>query len=110
VHKIRHPIVEDAGPHLQPEEICIMRKKRRIQIGFDRGEINAVVFCAWVITHNYKAEHRKTQNGQAYPSQTAMLQTQNFYSLSRNTFRADRSLDGKWFGVEGKIYFGESQS
>jgi hypothetical protein len=47
---------------LQAEEIRIVGIQGRIQIGFDRGQIDSVIFQTRVITHHQKAECGKHQN------------------------------------------------
>jgi hypothetical protein len=49
---------------LKPEEVGIVRVKRWIQIAFHRGQIDAVVFDAWMVAHHGEAEDCKKQGQQ----------------------------------------------
>ena len=62
--KMSHPAVKERRLQLDSEELCIVRIERRVQIGFNRCQIHAVVFKAGVVTHHQKAERSKQQNGQ----------------------------------------------
>ena len=52
----RDELVEDSGLELDGEEFSVMREECRIQIAFDRGQVEGVIFEAGVISHDEEGE------------------------------------------------------
>ena len=69
-----HPSVEDCGLHLQLEEFRVVRKKSRIQVGFDRSQVDPVVLKAGVIAHHQESQRREEQNPRQLKRNTSPVQ------------------------------------
>ena len=58
---MRHPHVELRRLQLQPEKIRVVRVEGRVQIGFNRSQLDAVVFKAGVVAHHHESQRREEQ-------------------------------------------------
>ena len=54
-----HPAVKQGSLQLYPEKIRIVGVQRGINVGLHCGQIDAVVFKAWMVAHHQKAERCK---------------------------------------------------
>ena len=54
--EVGHQGDEEGGLGLQAKEVGIVREESRIEAGFDRGEIDAVVFETGVVSHDGESD------------------------------------------------------